>query len=62
MVRKARGTEDHKGGTLWSKGDPSDTCLTSWLTGQPSGGACANALEAVLPGGLPNPLMQCVPH
>jgi hypothetical protein len=48
FVRKARGTEAHKGGALITPGDDQDVCITSWLAGQ--GGsdgavdACARAL------------------
>jgi hypothetical protein len=50
FVRKARGTEAHKGGTLITPGDDQDVCITSWLAG--AGGtdaatdACARALAA----------------
>jgi hypothetical protein len=60
MVRKARGTESHKGGQIWSQGDASDTCLTSWLGGDTDAAACASAMSGVLPGGPSNPLMQCL--
>ena len=33
FVRKARGTEAHKGGTLITPGDDQDVCITSWLAG-----------------------------
>jgi hypothetical protein len=62
IVRKARGTESHKGGAIWSAGDPSDTCLTAWLAGQAvaSSAACTSALTSVLPGGSANPLLPCL--
>jgi hypothetical protein len=62
LVRKARGTEAHKGGRVWTKGDDSDTCLTSWLAATPNSNACAKAAADVLPGGSsisPNPLLSC---
>lgn len=31
LVRKARGSENHKGGALMQQGDAADVCLTSWL-------------------------------
>jgi len=34
FVRKARGTEAHKGGQLMMPGDPQDQCITDWLSGQ----------------------------
>lgn len=33
LIRKARGHERHKGGTLMNLGDDLDRCLTSWLVG-----------------------------
>jgi len=33
LVRKARGTESHKGGTVFAEGSLGDRCLVSWLTG-----------------------------
>jgi hypothetical protein len=47
FVRKARGTESHKGGQMWNAGDDADTCVTSWLSGQTDQGACTNAIQAV---------------
>jgi hypothetical protein len=38
FIRKARGTEAHKGGAIDSPGDDTDSCMTSWLTTS-SGGA-----------------------
>jgi hypothetical protein len=32
LIRKARGHERHKGGTLMNAGDNLDQCLNSWLT------------------------------
>ncbi|MGH7296584.1 MAG: hypothetical protein ACRELB_16720 [Polyangiaceae bacterium] len=60
LVRKARGTEAHKGGTVWSTGDPSDVCLTSWLAGATDEGACASALASVLPDSGADPLLACL--
>jgi len=60
MVRKARGTEAHKGGQVWAQGDDSDTCLTSWLAASADANACARAMAGVLPGGSSNPLLQCL--
>jgi hypothetical protein len=47
MIRKARGTESHKGGQLWNLGDDSDVCVASWLAGSVDKGACARAMNAV---------------
>jgi hypothetical protein len=60
MVRKARGTEAHKAGAIWSEGDDSDVCLTSWLAGRANAGACRSAVVSVLPGGTSSPLIPCL--
>jgi len=44
FVRKARGTEGHKGGQLFTAGDPQDTCVTTWLGGKTNTDACTAAL------------------
>jgi hypothetical protein len=44
FIRKARGTEAHKGGQLFTPGDDQDTCVTSWLAGRTDLTACGNAL------------------
>jgi hypothetical protein len=44
FVRKARGTEAHKGGQLFTPGDDQDVCVTTWLAGRTNATACANAL------------------
>jgi hypothetical protein len=44
-VRKARGTENHKGGALIVAGDAQDRCLTSWLAGALAQWACLAALN-----------------
>jgi len=62
MVRKARGTEDHKGGQIWTTGDVSDVCLTSWLHGNPDPGDCKSAVAGavpLLPAGMTDPLLCC---
>ena len=46
FVRKARGTEAHKGGVLFTPGDEQDVCITSWLAGTTNVDACAAALAA----------------
>jgi len=61
MVRKARGTEDHKGGAVWAEGDDSDVCLTSWLAGSADGAACGRGAASALVGGTVNPLFSCFP-
>jgi hypothetical protein len=60
MVRKARGTEAHKGEQIWSQGDDSDVCLVSWLTGSANASACSRSIASALPGGAQNPLVSCV--
>jgi hypothetical protein len=46
FVRKARGTETHKGGQLIQEGDDQDACIVSWLReGQTDFRACACALN-----------------
>jgi hypothetical protein len=35
LVRKARGIEGHKGGTIFRTGSAGDRCVTGWLAGQP---------------------------
>jgi hypothetical protein len=53
LVRKARGLESHKGGTIFREGDDPDTCLTSWLAGQIDSDACARVmLDAPCPRGM----------
>lgn len=44
FVRKARGVEDHKGGTVIVAGDARDVCITSWLAGQTNDAECTVAL------------------
>jgi hypothetical protein len=59
IVRKARGTEAHKGGTVWTQGDDADTCLTSWLAGSVDAAACSRGVSGVVLGGTTNGLAQC---
>jgi len=47
MIRKARGTESHKGNQIWNEGDDSDLCVTSWLASNVDQAACARAIMAV---------------
>ena len=44
FIRKARGTEHHKGLAPFVAGDSGDTCLTSWLAGKTNTAACQNVL------------------
>jgi len=46
LIRKARGLEHHKGGTLVEAGDDADQCLTSWLASQADRAACLRAVPA----------------
>jgi hypothetical protein len=45
FVRKARGTESHKGGAVVVPGDARDVCITSWLRGAADADACTAALS-----------------
>lgn len=47
LVRKARGSEKHVGGTRLVPGSPEDTCVVSWLTNQFDDAACTTALAAI---------------
>jgi hypothetical protein len=46
LVQKPRLQVHHKGGAVVVAGDPGDTCLTSWLSGDVDGGACIAATAA----------------
>jgi hypothetical protein len=59
MVNKARGTEAHKGGQIWTTGDDSDLCLTDWLQVTPNPEDCKRAVEGALPTGPRDPLICC---
>ncbi len=45
LIRKARGTESHKGGIVFPVGSPGDQCLVTWLSGTAPQG-CTNVLPA----------------
>jgi len=48
LVRKARGTEGHKGGKVFNAFDDADLCVVGWLRGDSDKSvaqACATALE-----------------
>jgi hypothetical protein len=45
FVRKARGTESHKGGAVIAVGDARDVCITTWLEGHARVSACEAALS-----------------
>jgi hypothetical protein len=45
LVRKARGTESHKGLAPIAAGSDADRCLTSWLMGTLDTAACARATK-----------------
>jgi hypothetical protein len=49
MVRKARGTERHKGNTLFVVGDPGDRCLISWLADAVDTAACKTVVDRPRP-------------
>lgn len=42
LVRKARGTESHKGGAVFTEGSFGDRCLVSWFTGTIDYLSCSN--------------------
>lgn len=45
LVRKARGTEEHKGGAMIQAGNAADRCLLSWLAGAPDEASCELSAE-----------------
>lgn len=45
LVRKARGREAHKGGTVFPIGEAGDLCLLSWLAGAIDPFACEQVAE-----------------
>ncbi|HLK39613.1 MAG TPA: hypothetical protein VKU41_22815 [Polyangiaceae bacterium] len=45
FIRKALGTEAHKGGQLMKQGDSQYQCLKSWLTGPTDQMACSMAIQ-----------------
>jgi hypothetical protein len=49
ILRKARGTEHHKGGTIFAIGDDRDVCFTSWLAGNADADACARGAPVANP-------------
>jgi len=55
LIRKARGHERHKGGTLMTTGDALDRCLTSWLAGVVDQTACQAAAMYAAPGTVAAP-------
>jgi hypothetical protein len=55
LIRKARGHERHKGGTLMNVGDPLDQCLTAWLAGVVIEAPCRVAATYAAPGTVAAP-------
>ncbi len=49
IIRKARGLEHHKGGTLWKQGDDRDACFVSWLAGSLNADACGRVKDFPAP-------------
>jgi len=50
IVRKARGIEGHKGGTIVKEGDPGDQCIVGWLRRVPLADLaplCQQAIEKI---------------
>jgi len=53
LIRKARGEENHKGGTILAKGGLADRCLVGWLgTGNADATLCADGTKIALPPGF----------
>jgi hypothetical protein len=50
LIRKARGHERHKGGTLMMAGEPLDQCLLAWLAGAVAQAPCQSAAQLEAPG------------
>jgi hypothetical protein len=48
LVRKGRGQEAHKGGSLYAVGDDRDRCLVSWLAKNVDTQACARSVDPQL--------------
>jgi hypothetical protein len=46
FIAKPLGIESHMGGTVFSTGDDTYTCLTSWLAGSTNTQACLSAMPA----------------
>ncbi len=46
LLRKPLGTENHKGGTLFTEGDDQMICVTSWLAAQADADACKRAKDS----------------
>jgi hypothetical protein len=49
LFRKARGSERHKGGTLYAPGAAGDRCLVSWFAGNVDVAACKEISERPRP-------------
>jgi hypothetical protein len=47
LVRKARGSEAHKGGAVFPEGSDGDRCLVSWVQSAVDIASCDNSLPAV---------------
>jgi hypothetical protein len=45
LVRKPRLREKHKGGLIWTQGDPGDLCLINWITGTGDTAPCDQELS-----------------
>lgn len=49
LVRKARGSERHRGGVQMLPGDPLDRCLLTWLQGQIQRASCLRVAQQQRP-------------
>lgn len=54
LIRKARGSESHKGNAVTTAGDDGDRCMTSWLSPALDEAACASAGDLEPPGDEPD--------
>jgi hypothetical protein len=53
MIAKPLGIESHMGGTVFSVGDDTYTCLTSWLSSATDTAACLRAMPSMICGVAP---------
>jgi hypothetical protein len=44
LIRKARGTEAHAGGSVFEATGPGDRCVVAWLSGRPEPSVCHDSL------------------
>jgi hypothetical protein len=61
MIRKARGSESHKGFVVMVPGDDLDNCIVGWLQGQPNKAACQRSGPPTVPPPAAGSPPQCEP-